>query len=152
MWDIAPLVPWRSQTFQRNMSPLSLGPEDFLLTTCFNAGFLLCIFFGPENGGDIFIWNVGWISEVYTVLYPRRLNCHNPCCESLNNPAWLSDLPDFPHSFWDNLGMELQCHTLLFIMAHQLPIVANEWTFSQFRINSTEIIIVPYAMTIQHQL
>jgi hypothetical protein len=30
-----------------------------LLTTCFHAGFLLCLLFDPEDGGDMFLWNVG---------------------------------------------------------------------------------------------
>jgi hypothetical protein len=30
-----------------------------LLATCFDAGFLLGLFFDPEDGGDIFLRNVG---------------------------------------------------------------------------------------------
>jgi hypothetical protein len=30
-----------------------------LLTTCFYAGFLLGLFFDPEDGGDMFLRNVG---------------------------------------------------------------------------------------------
>jgi hypothetical protein len=26
----------------------------------------------PENGGDMFLRNVGWLSTDYTALYPRR--------------------------------------------------------------------------------
>jgi hypothetical protein len=30
-----------------------------LLATCFHAGILLGLFFGPENGDDIFLRNIG---------------------------------------------------------------------------------------------
>jgi hypothetical protein len=43
-----------------------------LLATCFDSGFLLCLFFYPEDGGDMFLRNVGWLSTDYTALYPRR--------------------------------------------------------------------------------
>jgi hypothetical protein len=42
--------------------------------TCFYSGFLLMLFFDPEDGGDIFLLNVGWLSTDYTVLYPTRYN------------------------------------------------------------------------------
>jgi hypothetical protein len=35
---------------------------------------LLCLLFDPEEGGDIFLRNVGWLSTGYTALYPRRWN------------------------------------------------------------------------------
>jgi hypothetical protein len=34
--------------------------------------FLLIIFFHPEDGGDMLLRNVGWLSTDYTALYPRR--------------------------------------------------------------------------------
>jgi hypothetical protein len=43
-WDITPC------------SPLKAGGK---LATCFNAGFLLGLFFDTENGGDMFLLNVG---------------------------------------------------------------------------------------------
>jgi hypothetical protein len=43
-----------------------------LLTTCFRAGFLLGLFFDAEDGGYIFLRNIGWLSAEYAALYPRR--------------------------------------------------------------------------------
>jgi hypothetical protein len=38
----------------------------------FQAGFLHGLFFDPEEGGDMLLWNVGWTSKDYTALYPRE--------------------------------------------------------------------------------
>jgi hypothetical protein len=35
-------------------------------------GFLLCLFLLPENGGDMFLGNVGFLSTYYAPLNPRR--------------------------------------------------------------------------------
>jgi hypothetical protein len=43
-----------------------------LLATCFHAGFLLGLFFDPEDGNDIFLQNVDSLSTDYTTFYPRR--------------------------------------------------------------------------------
>jgi hypothetical protein len=37
-----------------------------------HVDFLLSLFFDPENGGDMFLGNVGLFLAVYTALYPRR--------------------------------------------------------------------------------
>jgi hypothetical protein len=37
----------------------------------FHAGFLLGLFFNPEDGGNIFLQNVGGLSTDYTALYTR---------------------------------------------------------------------------------
>jgi hypothetical protein len=37
-----------------------------------DAGFLLGVIFDPEDGGDIFLRNIGWLSTDYMALYPRR--------------------------------------------------------------------------------
>jgi hypothetical protein len=47
------------------------------LATCFHAGFLLGLFSDPEDGGDMFLRNVGCLSTDYTALYPRRKNSSN---------------------------------------------------------------------------
>jgi hypothetical protein len=36
-----------------------------LLATCFHTGFLLGFFFGPEDGCDMFLRNVGWLQTDY---------------------------------------------------------------------------------------
>jgi hypothetical protein len=41
----------------------------------FKAGFLLGIFFDPEDGSDTFLRNVGCLSRDYTALYSRRELC-----------------------------------------------------------------------------
>jgi hypothetical protein len=43
----------------------------FLLATCFHAGILLGLF-DPEDGGDMFLRNVGLFSTDYTALYLRE--------------------------------------------------------------------------------
>jgi hypothetical protein len=45
---------------------------DALLANCFHVRFLLGLFFEPEDGGDIFLRDVGSYSAEYTALYPRR--------------------------------------------------------------------------------
>jgi hypothetical protein len=36
-----------------------------------HAGFLLGLFFDLEDGGNIFLQNVGYLLTDYTALYPR---------------------------------------------------------------------------------
>jgi hypothetical protein len=45
-----------------------------LLATHFHTGFLLGLFFDPEDGGDMFLQNVSRLSTDYAALYPRRQN------------------------------------------------------------------------------
>jgi hypothetical protein len=62
-WDITPC------------SPLKVSRRfGALLATSFHARFLLALFFDPEDGGDMFLRNIGWLSRDYMVLYPRRQN------------------------------------------------------------------------------
>jgi hypothetical protein len=64
-WDITPCTPFEiQQPFRRN--------KQSLLATCFQTDFLLGLFFILEDGGDIFLRNVDWVSTDYTALYPRR--------------------------------------------------------------------------------
>jgi hypothetical protein len=41
-----------------------------LFATYFHAGFLLGLFFDPEDGGEMFLRNVSLLSKDYTALYP----------------------------------------------------------------------------------
>jgi hypothetical protein len=50
----------------------SFGIQRSLLATCFHTGFLLDLLFDREDGGDMFLRNVGLIPTDYTALYPRR--------------------------------------------------------------------------------
>jgi hypothetical protein len=45
-----------------------------LLATCFHVAFLLGLFFNLEDGGNMFLQNVGLLSTNYTALYTRRRN------------------------------------------------------------------------------
>jgi hypothetical protein len=37
-----------------------------------NKDILFDLFFDPEDGGDMFHQNIGWLSTDYTALYTRR--------------------------------------------------------------------------------
>jgi hypothetical protein len=43
-----------------------------LQSLCFHAGLVLSLLFDPEDGGEMFLRNVGWLSTDYTALYLRR--------------------------------------------------------------------------------
>jgi hypothetical protein len=76
-WDIMPCSPLKvDQRFRgtyhlhfqgRRISQANRAP----LATCFHAGFLLGLFFDPEDGGDMLLRNVGRLSTDYKALYPR---------------------------------------------------------------------------------
>jgi hypothetical protein len=46
------------------------------------AGFLLGLFFDPEDGGDMYHPNIGRLSTDYMALCPRRYNSPFRCCIS----------------------------------------------------------------------
>jgi hypothetical protein len=56
-------------TFRGNM---------FCLLPAFTLVFLLGLFFVREDGGDMFLRNVGWLSTDYMPLYPMRQNTSQP--------------------------------------------------------------------------
>jgi hypothetical protein len=43
-------------------------PEKYSLAAYFRAGFLLILFFEPEDGGDMFFRNFHWLLMEYTAL------------------------------------------------------------------------------------
>jgi hypothetical protein len=51
-----------------------------ILVTYCHAGFLLGLFFDPENEDHIFLRNVGWLSTHYAALYPKRRNSWQNYC------------------------------------------------------------------------
>jgi hypothetical protein len=42
-----------------------------VLDACFMLGFVVGLFFVPEDGSEMFLRNVCWFSKDYTSLYPR---------------------------------------------------------------------------------
>jgi hypothetical protein len=64
------------------IEPEVLRPEDrHLIATCFS----LHLFFDIEDGGDMFLRNVGWLSTAYSALYPRDRTLHNHRSENLKS-------------------------------------------------------------------
>jgi hypothetical protein len=51
-----------------------LKANQILQSTSFHVGFLLLLFSYPQDEGDMFLRNVGWILTGYMALYPRRQN------------------------------------------------------------------------------
>jgi hypothetical protein len=54
--------------FGRNKEETSMKPAAVEL----HAGFLLGLLFNQEDGGSVFLRNVGWLSPDYMALCPRR--------------------------------------------------------------------------------
>jgi hypothetical protein len=44
----------------------------------FHGVFVLGLHFTPEDGGDMFLWNVSWLSVDYMALYCRRYKFAKP--------------------------------------------------------------------------
>jgi hypothetical protein len=68
-----------------------------LLAACLLAGFCWTYFFDPEDGGHIFLRNVGWHSTDYTASYSRRwyssshLNGSDGAACLLHPKTWLGE-------------------------------------------------------------
>jgi hypothetical protein len=45
------------------------GVLSSVLATCLHVGLMRGLFFNPEDGGDMFLWNVCWLSPDYMALY-----------------------------------------------------------------------------------
>jgi hypothetical protein len=53
------------------------------------AGFLLGLPFDPEDGGDMFLWIVGWLSPYYMALYFGRENSSRTLLPlEMSSSAW----------------------------------------------------------------
>jgi hypothetical protein len=48
-----------AKAFKFFINIVNVGGFENLLATCFHAGFLLCLFFGPDDIGDMFLRNIG---------------------------------------------------------------------------------------------
>jgi hypothetical protein len=59
------------KTLRRNIPPPSSRSKKKLIT-CFHAGVSLVIFFDPEDRGDMFLRNVGWLLMDYTAVCHRK--------------------------------------------------------------------------------
>jgi hypothetical protein len=64
--------------FQSNKPPPSSGSKNKesnkpSISVCYllYIGFLLGLFFDPEDGGDMLLRNIGRLSMEYTTLYPK---------------------------------------------------------------------------------
>jgi hypothetical protein len=69
-WDITPRSLLKSTDVSEEHVASILSSACYLL----RAGFLRGLFFDPEDGGDMFLRNVGSISMDYKASYPRRQN------------------------------------------------------------------------------
>jgi hypothetical protein len=67
-FEVVTPVVMKSSVFW-DITPCSVA----LLATCFQASFLLDLFFDSEIGGDTFLRNVGRFSKDFMALYPIRL-------------------------------------------------------------------------------
>jgi hypothetical protein len=66
LWDITPYSPLKAI---RDFRGTCLKP---IVCYLLHAGFLLDLFFNSEDGGDMFLRNIGWHSVEHTALYLRR--------------------------------------------------------------------------------
>jgi hypothetical protein len=55
-WDITPCSLFSADVSEEHIASIF---SRALLATCFQAGFRLGLFFDPEDGGDMFLRNVG---------------------------------------------------------------------------------------------
>jgi hypothetical protein len=71
-WDITPCSPFkRNWCFEGTYYLHLQSQRRALLSTCFHARFLFCLLFDPEDGGDMFLWNIrlqGVISQKIIIV------------------------------------------------------------------------------------
>jgi hypothetical protein len=65
-----------SSGLKNKASKKSVGKQ--VASRAFHAGFLLGLFFDPEDGDGMFLQNVSSLSMDYMALYPRGLNSSYP--------------------------------------------------------------------------
>jgi hypothetical protein len=77
------------------------------------ASFLLDVFFDPEDGGNMFLWNGGWLYTDYTALYSwptAYVSAANQDCVTWR--FWASETgPCF--RLWIRLKAHGQCYLTL---------------------------------------
>jgi hypothetical protein len=76
-WDITPCGPLKviqcfRGTYRLHLQGREISNIPGWKHVASRAGFLLGLFFDPEDGRDMFPRNVGWHSTDHTALYPRR--------------------------------------------------------------------------------
>jgi hypothetical protein len=97
-WKARP-VPWRGKThgqkptvlyslcelykiqFQYNVIHVWINSSLALLATCLHVGFLLGLFFNPEDGGDMFLRNIDFQHTTQHYI-PEDRPLHNNLCEN----------------------------------------------------------------------
>jgi hypothetical protein len=73
-WDTTPYNPLKVNGLFGGTCRLHLHDETSSASYVIHDSFLLVLFFGPEDVGDIFLRNVGRLSTEYTPLLPRKQN------------------------------------------------------------------------------
>jgi hypothetical protein len=116
--------------FRRNITPLSARRRVKIawIPACWlHPGFLLDLFSDPEDGGDMFLRIVCWLSPNYTALYLRRHNSlrtitvnirdaysYNTYFKSLDGRDWGCHLKETKVRLWAIAG-SLRGFLLLFL-------------------------------------
>jgi hypothetical protein len=67
-WDITPCSSKTTDVSEEHIASI-FSPKIGQQETSVKAE---CLFFDPEDGGGMFLRNVGWLSADYTALYLRR--------------------------------------------------------------------------------
>jgi hypothetical protein len=92
-WDTAPCNPLKvDRRFggahclhrQGRISRARYQSERTQLATCFHAAISLGLF-DPEDGGDMFLWNVFDFQQASRRYIPEDSSLHNHRCENLNS-------------------------------------------------------------------